>query len=251
MKKLHPFLLLMTFLLAIAPRPGLAQEIDDSLFKPSQIISVETAKKQLKVYYLEEPHTRTLHCGCHFDKQKQAYPATCEEAKEVKKISENKEIMDWEHLMPVAAFAHGLKCWNRPACPGAAAGGDPACCRVHSPKFKRMEADMHNLFPAIQVENATPDPRFGGMQEYNFCREGIPDAPREGVRGEIARAYFYMSRQYNIPIADDLEDTLRQWHLADPPDAWEEKRNSLIELDQGNRNPFIDHPELVERVRNF
>jgi len=32
---------------------------------------------------------------------------------------------------------------------------------------------------------------------------------------------------------------------------WEQERNTLIEQEQGNRNPFIDQPELVERVGNF
>ena len=32
---------------------------------------------------------------------------------------------------------------------------------------------------------------------------------------------------------------------------WEQERNTLIEQEQGNRNPFIDQPELVERVGDF
>jgi hypothetical protein len=32
---------------------------------------------------------------------------------------------------------------------------------------------------------------------------------------------------------------------------WKKRRNSLIEQTQGNRNPFIDHPEVVERVKDF
>ena len=55
----------------------------------------------------------------------------------------------------------------------------------------------------------------------------------------------------SIHALEKKEDVLRMWHIMDPPDIWEMDRNSLIEQKQGNRNPFIDHPELVERVRDF
>ena len=42
-----------------------------------------------------------------------------------------------------------------------------------------------------------------------------------------------------------LKSTLVQWHNEDPPDALEQARNELIYSWQGNRNPFIDHPEWV------
>ena len=60
-----------------------------------------------------------------------------------------------------------------------------------------------------------------------------------------------MSFLYKIQIQDRLEKKLRMWHFEDPPDKMEEIRNSLIEQVQGNRNYFIDHPEAVERVRDF
>lgn len=44
---------------------------------------------------------------------------------------------------------------------------------------------------------------------------------------------------------------LLEWHFTDLPGKWEEERNTLIEQEQGNRNPFIDKPELVERVGDF
>lgn len=40
-------------------------------------------------------------------------------------------------------------------------------------------------------------------------------------------------------------DTLIAWHLADPPTAEEVARNGKVFTYQGNRNPFIDHPEWV------
>ncbi|MCF5932996.1 endonuclease, partial [Xanthomonas perforans] len=37
--------------------------------------------------------------------------------------------------------------------------------------------------------------------------------------------------------------TLLAWHQADPPDDAERARNEVIFSFQGNRNPFVDHPE--------
>ena len=91
------------------------------------------------------------------------------------------------------------------------------------------------------------------MEEYKICTNGgvIPKDPTAKARGNLARAYFYMSFLYRIQIQNRLEEKLRMWHFEDPPDKIEETRNSMIEQTQGNRNPFIDHPEVVERVRDF
>lgn len=40
--------------------------------------------------------------------------------------------------------------------------------------------------------------------------------------------------------------TLLAWHYADPVDDRERTRNDIIGAFQGNRNPFIDHPEWVD-----
>lgn len=94
------------------------------------------------------------------------------------------------------------------------------------------------------------------------------------VRGNMARAIFYMAIRYEgIPSEDahdgnipDLEltdnrsliintphtasvaymgllTTLLEWHLQDPVDDRERDRNQVNFSFQGNRNPFIDHPE--------
>ena len=55
----------------------------------------------------------------------------------------------------------------------------------------------------------------------------------------------------SVNLLEKKEDMLRMWHFMDPPDTWEINRNSLIEQKQGNKNPFIDHTELVERVKSF
>ena len=90
-------------------------------------------------------------------------------------------------------------------------------------------------------------------------------------KGDMARAVMYMAIRYeggdhpgNGQSEPDLEltdnralivptsaspaymgrlSTLLEWHQADPPDAAERARNEVVFNFQGNRNPFIDHPE--------
>jgi endonuclease I len=95
-------------------------------------------------------------------------------------------------------------------------------------------------------------------------------------KGDMARAILYMDIRYeggthangqaepNLIVTNDRNQivvtpsnqvpnegymgvlsTLIAWHLADPPDAQEQLRNEVVFLFQGNRNPFIDHPEWV------
>lgn len=99
-------------------------------------------------------------------------------------------------------------------------------------------------------------------------------------KGDMARAVLYMDIRYeggtatggntvgqsepDLVVTDDrnlidsrrstasgtaymgLKSTLLAWHVADPPDEQERLRNGVIFSFQGNRNPFIDHPEWVE-----
>ena len=87
--------------------------------------------------------------------------------------------------------------------------------------------------------------------------------PRDEVKGDVARMAFYMDTRYNgadvtpdLQIVDRLTSTgeaalgrlcrLIEWHNGDPVDTTEETRNNRIYEFQGNRNPFIDHPEWVD-----
>ncbi len=74
--------------------------------------------------------------------------------------------------------------------------------------------------------------------------------PREDHKGNVARAAFYFYTMYSNTgrSITDLADpeVLLQWHLMDPVDNLELERNNAIEFYQGNRNPYIDFPSLVE-----
>ncbi len=230
---------------------GHSQELDRSEFLPSSLVSRETAEKQLNRIYQLAGKLQTFHCGCVFDKIKQVSPNICEGGNNSTPEKKYSRTLEWVPMMPTHTFGSSLKCWTKNLCTradGIKVKG-AQCCSEVSPKYKKMESDMHNIFPAINRLSSIEEIfDFGGMWEYKFCPG---ENPSLRIRGDIARAYLYMSYQYKINLPQNIEDSLRIWHLNDPPDDWEEQRNDKIEAIQGNRNPFIDHPEWVERVADF
>lgn len=83
--------------------------------------------------------------------------------------------------------------------------------------------------------------------------------PRPSKRGDVARALLYFYVRYNSerPAGYSLANfaieraRILQWHAADPPDDWERARNDAVFRAQGNRNPFIDWPELTTLIGTF
>ena len=103
-----------------------------------------------------------------------------------------------------------------------------------------------------------------------------------GRRGDVARAILYADVRYeggthgvtgasepDLIVTDNttliansatgsnlsvaymgLKTVLLAWHQQDPPDAWERRRNDVIASYQGNRNPFVDHPEVLRGLVN-
>jgi len=80
-------------------------------------------------------------------------------------------------------------------------------------------------------------------------------------RGDFARTYFYMVTRYMDQVSswnssmlsgDDLStwamNMLMDWHDDDPVSQKEIDRNDEVYAIQGNRNPFIDHPEYVSNI---
>ena len=108
----------------------------------------------------------------------------------------------------------------------------------------------------LKINQARSDFDFGIIpgwrREYGECdferdlaRRVVE--PRPDVRGDIARAVLYMEQEYRVVVGASMMDLMRQWHLEDPPDAEERRRNDVIAKLQGTRNRFIDLPGLARR----
>ncbi|MEC8418321.1 MAG: endonuclease, partial [Pseudomonadota bacterium] len=92
----------------------------------------------------------------------------------------------------------------------------------------------------------------------------------DAVKGDVARSMLYMDVRYDGLTSGDTEEdlvlvnrltstseaafgkvcVLLQWHESDPVDEFERRRNERVFEFQGNRNPFIDKPELASMIFN-
>jgi deoxyribonuclease-1 len=170
----------------------------------------------------------TLYCGERFGPQK------------------GREI-NVEHVLPMSWATRFLKCGSRNE------------CRKSSSRFNQIEGDLHNLYPSLasinKMRGSFPYGEISGeRRSYGKCdfeldaRRKLVE-PRARARGEIARAMFYMQAEYGIAIRPKLGKLLYKWHRQDPPDKMEVRRNDIVGKLQGNRNAFIDNPELANDLR--
>jgi len=109
-------------------------------------------------------------------------------------------------------------------------------------------------------EGGEPHPEAEGAR----WKRGTSWEPPDVVKGDVARMMFYMAVRYegdsgvpDLELVDRVGTrapkfgklcTLLAWHEADPPDDSERRRNDLVFDFQGNRNPFIDHPEFAAAI---
>ena len=56
---------------------------------------------------------------------------------------------------------------------------------------------------------------------------------------------FYFAIRYGHTIDTEQATFFREWNDIDPVDSAELLRTGAIEEVQGNRNPFVDHPEFI------
>ena len=130
-------------------------------------------------------------------------------------------------------------------------------------KRNPMVGDLHHLFTCEQDCNSfrsnIPYYDFDNYEPSvykeiikNSCgkRDGNEKFEPENGKGEIARATLYFLLRYPNEILHEklllLDLNLyKRWHNEHPVTLHEKHRNWAIYKLQGNRNPYIDFPELV------
>nr|WP_295969738.1 endonuclease [uncultured Bacillus sp.] len=128
-----------------------------------------------------------------------------------------------------------------------------------------MKGDLHHLF-ACQPECNIKRSNYP-YADFSFY---IPESPEEKIRnrcgvtmegrfepeygkGTVARSFMYFLLRYPGTIHKSFmhkidRSLLIMWHHQFEATLYERHRNQAIFMIQGNRNPFIDFPELAEEL---
>ena len=134
-----------------------------------------------------------------------------------------------------------------------------------NPSDQRANSQKSNYPPGHVKKGDKFDNGSFKMAKANTSGYGyICWEPAEEYRGDFARTYFYMATAYEyltwtaypqyisntsyLMFSDSIQQVLLDWHRADPVSDKERCRMDNISDIQGNRNPFIDYPELVEYI---
>ena len=123
-----------------------------------------------------------------------------------------------------------------------------------------MRSDIHHLFSTdVTANSRRSNFPFGIVSGSGTWSQGGSKVgggvfePRNVQKGRTARAMMYFVIRYQDYSGHfgPQETTLRNWHNTYPPNASERQRNNDIFNVQNNRNPFVDYPQLEERITNF
>lgn len=146
---------------------------------------------------------------------------------------------------------------------------NPAYCDLYHlvPGDYSANRSKSNHAPGIPSDSTFNNGSFvtGSGAAYGLTRVFCP---ADEYKGDFARAYFYIATCYGdsltwlttgepgAAMTNDgwqefrpwLRDLLVAWHRMDPVSEKEKTRAIEVNKIQGNRNPFIDYPELVEYI---
>ncbi len=208
--------------------------------------SFRQAKQIAAEIYEEQPVS--FYCGCIIKKQgKKLIPDLASCGYEIRKQPKRANRIEWEHVVPAWAFGHQLLCWQQ--------GGRKNCAR-NNPLFRQMEADLHNLVPAVgEVNGDRSNYRFTMLPDtsdmYGQCNFKVnfkkrAAEPPESQWGKIARIYLYMADHYHFKLSAQQRKLFNVWNATHPVSAWELGRNEKIRGIQGWSNPYIIERKNVE-----
>ena len=209
----------------------------------AEVNSFAQAKKLLKEHvYYDTMNEGTLYCGCNWSwvgaTGGRVDLASC--GYEIRKNKVRAERTEWEHVVSAWVLGHQRQCWQN--------GGRKNCVGTDA-VFRKMEADPHNLHIVIGEVNADRSNFSFGVLPQTQKQHGQCDVkidfkqrtvePRDEVKGQIARIYFYMHDRYGLNMSRQQQQLFMAWDKMFPVTKAELKRDKRITKIAGNSNPFV------------
>jgi hypothetical protein len=130
-----------------------------------------------------------------------------------------------------------------------------------------MRSDLYHLFPTDITANSIRSNypfgnvvsnitwQVGGSKRGNDSTGQIVFEPRDVHKGDVSRSMYYFITRYPVNYGNFFtqaqENVFREWNKLDPVGVIESNRNNAIASLQMKRNPYIDHPEFVDRIYSF
>ena len=206
--------------------------------------------KRLLATEVYTDHLLAFYSGCRYRLYlKKFVPVASSCGFQYRKSKSRSERIEWEHIVPAWHFGHQLRCWQ---------DGGRLHCRTSNEKFRQMEADMHNLVPAIGEINGdrsnykysmiSGEPRaYGAPVNMEIEFKSRTAEPPESVQGDIARTYFYMAERYGLQISNQQKQLFIAWNNLDPVDSWERQKNQRVKAIQGDENTFVTYYKKLQQ----
>lgn len=184
-----------------------------------EINSFAKAKKALIGFYTQHPQYQSdFYCNAPFKKAENHFEVMPSRFYKSRKQTNKAKVIEWEHIMPSYNFGRHLPCWKN--------GGRSACKKDST--FKKMEADLQNLVPAIDEINRDRSnfryaqaPKNMRFIQYGNCNVFTDFKvkrfyPADYSKGWIARSYLYMSKTYKIKLSNQEKKLMEAWDKTFP-----------------------------------
>lgn len=171
------------------------------------------------------------------------------------------------------SLSNGL--WTNVSNPTTGGGADlyhirPTETTLNSARGNNKYGEVDGGTPAYYKDTSGKNVAIGGYNKSSVFE------PLDKVKGDVARIIMYVYTHYNtysnvygttngkgnssffgtLKFANVVSansesaaiDLLLKWHNSDPVDQIEINRNDAVYSIQGNRNPFVDHPEYADYI---
>jgi deoxyribonuclease-1 len=196
-------------------------------FSEAKKIGWQLYKKQSVEFY----------CGCKFSGNKVDLKSC---GYQPRKNATRAARIEWEHIVPAWQIGHLRQCWKN---------GGRANCSKNDTMYRKAEADLHNLVPAVgEVNGDRSNFAYGWLPQkptqYGACQMVVDfkakvAMPRQEVRGMVARTYLYMSDHYQLRLSKQSRQLYQAWHKTYPAKVWEQQRNQQVGCIMGWGNPYV------------